>query len=278
MITAVTTFHREGLDLYGQRFLNSFANNVDKRVKLIVYAEDCEPVNPDQTQITIVPQTNLKQLIEFKNKWQNVPKANGKCPFPEKRPRDHHKEFKWDAIRFANKTYAVFETYKSAESKWVVWIDADTFVHSPISYKQFEDLLPDDKWITFVGRGRGTQTWPECGFYGLNRTNDTCKKFMQQFELMYEDADKGIFTLDEWHDSFVFGYILKKIAKLDTSYHDYSKNIYNKTAKTGGGGHPLINSELGKYFDHMKGSRKTQRKSARKDLMQQRTEKYWIEI
>ena len=172
----------------------------------------------------------------------------------------------------------MFETYASAESKWVVWIDADTFVHSPISYKQFEDLLPDDKWITFVGRGRGTQTWPECGFYGLNRTNDTCKKFMHQFEHMYEDADKGIFTLDEWHDSFVFGYILKALAKLDTSYHDYSKNIYNKTAKTGGGGHPLINSELGKYFDHMKGSRKTQRKSARKDLMQQRTEKYWNEI
>ena len=63
---------------------------------------------------------------------------------------------------------------------------------------------------------------------------------MQQFEHMYEDADKGIFTLDEWHDSFVFGYILKALAKLDTSYHDYSKNIYNKTAKTGGGGHPLI--------------------------------------
>ena len=42
MITAVTTFYREGLDLYGQRFPNSFANNVDKRVKLIVYAEDCE--------------------------------------------------------------------------------------------------------------------------------------------------------------------------------------------------------------------------------------------
>ena len=64
MITAVTTFHKEGLDLYGQRFLESFANNVDKRVKLIVYAENCEPVNPDQTQITIVPQTNLKQLVE----------------------------------------------------------------------------------------------------------------------------------------------------------------------------------------------------------------------
>ena len=129
MITAVTTFHKEGLDLYGQRFLDSFANNVDKQVKLVVYAEDCEPINPDPTQITIVPQTQLTKLMAFKNKWKDVPKANGKCPFPEKRPRDHHKEFKWDAIRFANKVYAVFETYASAESKWVVWIDADTFVH-----------------------------------------------------------------------------------------------------------------------------------------------------
>ena len=59
MITAVTTFHKEGLDLYGQRFLDSFANNVDKQVKLMVYAEDCEPINPDSTEITIVPQTQL---------------------------------------------------------------------------------------------------------------------------------------------------------------------------------------------------------------------------
>ena len=191
MITAITTFHKEGLDLYGQRFLDSFANNVDKQVKLIVYAEECSPNNPDPEQITILPQKNLTNLIKFKNKWKDVPKANGKCPFPERRPRDYHKEFKWDAIRFANKTYAVFETFKSALTKWVVWIDADTFVHSPISYKQFEDLLPNDKWITFVGRGRGTQTWPECGFYGLNRTSITCKKFMKEFEDMYENADTG---------------------------------------------------------------------------------------
>ena len=63
MITAVTTFHKEGLDLYGQRFLDSFANNVDKQVKLVVYAEDCEPINPDPTQITIVPQTQLTKLM-----------------------------------------------------------------------------------------------------------------------------------------------------------------------------------------------------------------------
>ena len=60
---------------------------------------------------------------------------------------------------------------------------------------------------------------------------------MQQFEHMYEDADKGILTLDEWHDSFVFGYILKtcKIRHINAIIQKISTN---KTAKTGGGGHP----------------------------------------
>ena len=50
----------------------------------MVYAEDCEPINPDPTQITIVPQTQLTKLMAFKNKWKDVPKANGKCPFLKK--------------------------------------------------------------------------------------------------------------------------------------------------------------------------------------------------
>ena len=33
-ITALTTFHKEGLEVYGQRFLDSFAKNIDKRIKL----------------------------------------------------------------------------------------------------------------------------------------------------------------------------------------------------------------------------------------------------
>ena len=278
MITALTTFHKPGLELYGQRFIDSFARNVDKRIKLLVYAENCEPINPNQEQITIIDAKQLNKLNQFKARWGNVPKANGKCPFPEKRPRDYHKEFKWDAVRFANKVYAVFDAVKRSSTPWAVWIDADTYVHSPISFEQFQSLLPNDKWITFVGRGKGSQTWPECGFYGLNIHNETCKKFLKEFERMYDDADNGIFKLDEWHDSFVFGKILNQLTPIDKNFLDYSLNVYNKTAKTGGGGHPLINSVLGNYFDHMKGARKKQGKSQKKDLISQRQESYWNEI
>jgi len=109
----------------------------------------------------------------------------------------------------------------------------------------------------------------------LNKSNPVCDLFVQEFERMYEDADNGIFKLEEWHDSYVFGDILNRYKKRDTNVHDYSENIYVKTAKTGGGGHPLINSELGKYIDHMKGDRKVAGKSKKKDLMGNRKEEYW---
>ena len=176
VITVLTTFHKEGLDKYGQRFLDSFAERVDPRIKLIVYAEDCTPNNPNDEQIQIVDAKQaLTKLNAFKARWGNVDKANGIPPdnIKAKRPRDWHKKFKWDAIRFANKTYAVFDACANHKD-WVVWMDADTFVHSPWSRKQFKSLLPDDKWLTYVGRGKGSQTWPECGFYGMNKNNPMC--------------------------------------------------------------------------------------------------------
>lgn len=278
-ITVVTTFHKPGLDLYGQRFLDSFAKNVDKKIKLLVYAEDCVPINPAPEQITILDsKTALPKLTAFKERWKNDPKANGVCPWPERRPRDWNKEFKWDAIRFANKTYAVFDAFEKRTATWIVWMDADSYIHSPWSYEQFKSLLPANKYITYVGRGKGSQTWPECGFYGMNLNHPVCHSFLQDFEKMYEDADNGIFTLEEWHDSYVFGVLLDKYKDFKDSTLDYSEGIYNNTAKTGGGGHPLINSILGTWMDHMKGDRKTSGKSLRKDLISTRNESYWNEI
>jgi len=276
-ITVVTTFHPEGMKVYGQRFLDSFAQHVDKRIKLIVYAEDCTPDNPDPSRIEILDAKQaLPKLVAFKERWKDDPKANGIPPdtIKARRPRDWHKEFKWDAIRFANKTYAVYDACTRSKD-WCVWMDADTFVHSNWSYEDFAELLPDTSWITYVGRGKGSQTWPECGFYGLNLKDAWCQDFLKEFERMYEDADNGIFTLEEWHDSYVFGEIVNRMKQTAPNVLDYSAEMYLREAKTGGGGHPLINGPLGKWIDHMKGARKFEGKSKAKDLVVERAEVYW---
>ena len=277
-ITVVTTFNDKGLQKYGQRFLNSFGENVESTVKLLVYAEDCSPVLPSRENIEILDAKEaLPKLNSFKERWGNVPKANGKCPWPERRPRDHHKEFKWDAVRFANKVYAVFDACDRSKD-WCIWMDADTFVHSKWTQKQFAKLLPDKSWLTYVGRGKGSATWPECGFYGMNLNHPVCHEFLKEFERMYEDAENGIFKLEEWHDSYVFGEILNRMKKDFPNVKDYTENTILQTAKTGGGGHPLINTELGAYIDHLKGARKDLKKSKRSDITVNRNEEYWRQV
>lgn len=276
-ITVVTTFHLPGLETYGQRFLDSFAQRVDKKIKLLVYAENCNPKNPDPEQIKIFDSFEaLPKLNAFKSKWANVPHANGDITsHPARNGRkDWQKKFKWDAVRFANKTYAVYDACERSKD-WCVWMDADTYVHSNWSYEQFKEQLPDNAWITYVGRGKGSQTWPECGFYGMNLNNETCKKFLAEFERVYEDPDNGIFTLAEWHDSFVFGNILNGMKIQDPNVYDYSAEMYLREAKSGGGGHPLINGVLGKWIDHLKGVRKQEGRSRKVDIMVNRTEDYW---
>lgn len=275
-ITVVTTFHPEGYSKYAKRFLESFAARVDQRIKLLVYAEGVKPENPDPTRIEILDQeTSLPKLIAFKERWKNDPKANGIPPDDIKRKRkDWDKAFKWDAIRFANKVYAVFDACERLQD-WVVWMDADSFIHSDWSYEDFISLLPEDKWLTYVGRGKGSQTWPECGFYGLNLNHPICSLFLVEFESMYEDAENGMFKLEEWHDSYIFGEVLNRTLAANTDVLDYSAKMYLKEAKTGGGGHPLINGPLGKFMDHMKGGRKDKGKSDTKDIMVNRTEAYW---
>jgi hypothetical protein len=276
-ITVVTTFHPAGLSKYGQRMIDSFALNIDKRIKLLVYAEDCKPNNPDPSRIEILDaKAALPKLNAFKSTWGHVPKANGDITNePQRHTRkDWMKKFKWDAVRFANKTYAVYDAVQRSKD-WCVWMDADTYVHSPWTYEDFAAQLPDNAWITYVGRGKGSQTWPECGFYGLNLNHPVCHEFLKEFERVYQEADNGIFLLDEWHDSFVFGSILNNMKLQFPNAHDYSAEMYLREAKSGGGGHPLINGVLDKWIDHMKGGRKDAGKSQRKDIMVNRTEDYW---
>jgi hypothetical protein len=94
------------------------------------------------------------------------------------------------------------------------------------------------------------------------------QEFLQEFQQMYDQAESGIFQLDEWHDSFVFDAVRTKF-KGRLKENNWSAGIIS------GEGHPLINSEWGAYLDHLKGDRKSLGRSKPKDLKIQRSESYW---
>jgi hypothetical protein len=264
-IAVVTTFHPNGLKEYGQRMIDTFCKNWPEEVTLHIYPEMCNPAISNHNHVTLKRLEEVPELITFKEKWKNVPKANGDVsadPIRSKR-RDSGKGFKWDAVRFAHKVYAIFHCAKETDADILIWMDADTVCHSPITMETLQRLIPADKDLCFLGR-KGK--FSECGLYAMNLRRPAVQEFLKNFQKYYDEAEQGIFTLDEWHDSFVFDAVRKtvKLNELDWSSHIIT-----------GEGHPLINSEWGAYLDHLKGGRKKTGMSKRDDLKIKRTEPYW---
>lgn len=264
--TVVTTFHQAGYEKYGRRMIESFLKNWPSNVILVVYAENCEVTESAPNLIVRDLEKSSQELVEFKNKWKNVPKANGDVTSDPVRSRrkDSGKGFKWDAIRFAHKVYSIFHCANASNSDILMWMDADTICHSPITLENLVSMIPQDKDLCFLGR-KGK--YSECGLYSMNLRSTTTQEFLKEFQRFYDFAETGIFTLDEWHDSFVFDAVRQRIPNL--TQLDWSAGLVT------GEGHPLINSQWGAWLDHLKGDRKNLGKSKRTDLLVKRTEAYW---
>jgi hypothetical protein len=143
-------------------------------------------------------------------------------------------------------------------------MDADMVCHNQINENILNSLIPEDKDLCFLGR---EGKFSECGLYSINLHKKQSKRFLTRFQQYYDDAENGIFTLAEWHDSFVFDAVRKDIP---LNALDWAKGIIK------GEGHPLINSQWGAYLDHLKGARKKEGKSLSTDLVVQRKESYWV--
>lgn len=258
----VTTFHKAGYDSYGKRMIETFLNNWPQEVQLYVYAEG---FIPDLRAPNLHVFDESADLKHFVNTWKSVPKANGDISgVPRLAARkDSHKPFKWDAVRFSHKVFAIFECAKLCNADVLFWMDADTVCHSPIDLETIERLVPLNSDLCYLGR---EGKYSECGLYAMNLTTGPTLQFLKNFENYYKDAESCIFTLDEWHDSFVFDAVRKTV---NLREHNWSAGIIK------GEGHPLINSEWGAYLDHLKGDRKQYGKSLAKDLKVARKEAYW---
>lgn len=269
--TVLTTCHAQGFEQYGRRMLDSFVTHWPANVQLKFYAEGfAQDIVSASANVEILDlQAASPELVKFKQTWQSVPRACGDISGDPVRGRrtDAGKSFKWDAVRFSHKVYAIFHAARTATTPWLIWMDADMVCHSDMT-QEFLDSQCQDHWdLCYLGR-RGK--FSECGLYAMQLHTKGMTRFLREFQRMYDDAEHGIFTLDEWHDSFVFDNVRLRTAGLRG--HDWSAGIIT------GEGHPLINSAWGAYLDHLKGNRKQQGHSSVRDLKIARAEPYWQNI
>lgn len=262
-ISVVTSCSAKGWEEYGKRFVSSFKQHWPVEIDLYVVSEDdLTELSSDRHRVWFRHLEN-----EFLTKYKDAPWVHGSSKVRPPRgvaPNLRHGQgegFRFNAYKFSKKVFAIELIAQTLKKGRLFWIDADVVTFAPVPVNLLDDMLPDGYAISCLDRG--THYHSECGFVGYNLDDPEAFKFILTFAAMY-DSDT-VFELPEWHDSWVFDWVRKKLKT-----HTYA--IPHKSNS-----HPFINSELGKYLDHMKGKRKAKGRSEKVEQLLHRNIPYWKE-
>lgn len=265
--TVVSTFHPQGLQQYAQRMIDTFEQYWPSQVDLMLCAENCSPRTQRPNTKVIDLLSSSPDLISFRDRHQDNPLAHGRAGPPE--VFNPKKQFRWDAVRFCYKVYSLALCADRIDSGWMIWIDADTHTHSPVNLPWLGQVCPQGAMVSYLGRGENYHS--ECGWVAYNLDLPECRQFIRDFVNMYNTD--AIFQQREWHDSYIFD-VLRKQFQTRCRFHNLNPSPDNK----GLAGHPFVNSELGRYMDHVKGDRKHQGHSKAKEVVMHQDNPYWQRV
>jgi len=263
MTSVVTSCSARGWKLYGERFTSTFDAYWPPEVTLYVVSEDVLPIS-SRGRVIVQSLSASAQATSFLERhvadlWVHgnsaTPRPAGVAP--AWRDRAGY-SFRYDAYKFCRKVFAIDLVAGIERSGKLLWVDADALTFAPVPLSLLTSVLPDTAALSYLARER---YHPECGFVGYNLSHPECLPFIQAFARLYSSDD--VFALGEWHDSWVFQWLVKH--RRPAAHH-----IPHRSQ-----GHPFINSELGLYMDHLKGKRKSAGRSAPAEQLKHKGLPYW---
>ena len=233
-VTAITTFNKKGLDLYGRNAMDSFAEHWPRSVSLVVYTEGFSI--EDGPQVSGVDlNTAAPNLLTFKAHYGKQPMANGHTV-------DGY-NYNFDAVRFSHKMFAMFSAARSLETDYLVWIDGDVVTHADVPDRFIPELMTG-VFAVYLGR-RGMHS--ETGFLCFDLRHPEAKSFFGTMERIYLSGE--LFKLNAWHDCEVFDVaraVFEAQGKIKT--RDLSAELTTLD--------PFSESCLVEYMNHYKGQAK----------------------
>ena len=217
---AVTTCNGDQWKTYGSRMVDSFLEYWDKSVELLLYAEGWGSNDLYEA---------APWLADWKKKYRDVRYQGG---------RDR-RDYRHDAVRFVHKIAAIGAAAEcSSRCDVLVWVDADTVTHAPVTEDWLIELFPEPAEIAWLDRDR---TYPECGFvmFRLPQTSELIRTLVKAYR------NGAVFLLPEWHDSYVIQHYVK-LLKIKT------QSLSGPVGRSHTG-HPFASSLLSSRMDHLKG-------------------------
>lgn len=239
-IRVITSFSQAGYEQYGRRFLFRFEALFDPRIKLTVYTEGGIPLTALPPGAQTENLLYIPEVTDFLTRNGMDQAAKGRVPRAGWKKSDIDKGYcyRFDAVKFFRKPFAIGDLAMQCEEDILVWLDADTYAFRNVRPELFTDLLGDAD-VAYIGR---EPAHSECGFLAFRLP--AARKLIREWVMFYHtDSFK---QEREWHDSYLF----------DVARRRHPEINCRSIAPPGARGHAWFQTPLGKCIDHVKGDRK----------------------
>jgi hypothetical protein len=242
--SVVTTFNKTAYDLYAKKMVSSFDEFWDSNIFLNIYLEDLEtPKNDFSKRIN---------LFSFNNEVDGWYKFREQFFFKElnKPDKGPNSFYKYSAIKFAHKVYAIKKQLEKNSSDYLIWLDSDVVTIKNIEINFLNSLINDQNYLSYLGREH-INFHSECGFLIFNTKHNFHNQFWINMSQMYEQG--LLFNEKEWHDSYIFDVVRLRMETEGLKNFNISKISLKNTKDTL---NVFDNSILGEFMIHFKGNKK----------------------
>ncbi len=244
----VFTFPAEKFSDYGFA-LKSFISNWPKEVEGIALVENANQLkNLETNNLTILDfdkcvGSNVKNF-ESRNAWRGISDFSTVGDIAKQ------------AAKFSRKVFAQLYVLENYSFDFLHYIDSDLQTLSKLTIEDITSYAVSDSLVSCFPRWWLKEKlnvenlhigFTETGYIIWNKNHPAFSEWVEHYKACYI-TDK-IFEFKEWHDCIAFDYAT---LICNSKYFDVVRDLSNGIKSK----HPIVESSMGKYFDHMKGSRK----------------------
>lgn len=253
---AVSTCHKEGYGPYGARMVETFDRHWPESIPLYFYTEDFVPAPASGRVFYEDLHGSSEELVAFKERHWDNPEAHGSGD----RPRWHVRidpmrgrfkicrkttiGYRWDAIRFSNKVFAILAAVERCDADVLIFLDADTYSNRDVPLSLLDEVIPEDFFVGYLARPRDAET----GFLAFNLRHAATAQFLADFREMY--TTDSLFKERQWCDGYLFNVLRKRFEAKGHRAFDIARGRGRNP------GHVFESSVLSQYMTHDKGKRK----------------------
>lgn len=239
MIKFITTLPGSEIPTMGEKLFRSWDEYSSPKMKMIVLLHKKDEIPKQEYKNLEFKHIEDEKYYEFLEKYSHIPECRGRLP-------NNVYEYRFDAVRFCHKVYAINEglKYVTDKDELYIWWDSDAFFTSKITPQILKTNLGPFNWLaSYLGR----KDWDhsETGFIAFNLKNPETKSFIKDFVNIYNSGE--IFKAEKGRtDSHIFDLIMD-------FYSRYKGQIFKNLSKDISGNDVWSKTFLNNFSVHHKG-------------------------